>query len=479
MAALSLKQGVVGAVLAMGLGVCAWAQTTTPDEAPDPAKIAAAANLLTVDVKDLDLKDALKIISQASGLNIITDKDVRAKVTITLKDVSWQTALENILRTNQLTHRLQNGIIRVMTPETITREEETTPLVTKIITLNFAKAGDLLQSLTKMLSSRGMIDKNITTNSLIITDTPDALRRVENLANQLDVRTPQVQIEALIMSVKLTDTEKMGLDFTTVNKDRPERKIVQALKAPSSILDLYYGKSILPNWTLSAQLNFYMQDKRVKILANPRVLTLDNLPAQIEITEQVPYTYVSQSTDGSSTMSSTQFKDIGIKLYVTPHITKDKFILLGVKAEQSFVASFVGSTNEPSIDSRKVDTNFMLKNGEAAVIGGLRKKDSTVTIDKIPILGDIPFLGKLFRKEIKEIVENELVIFIAPRVVETTFLTDQEADKLEGGATELRPSPIDNSLPKKKVLPRDKAIRDALNNMAPSSPHSITTSSRK
>lgn len=447
-----------------------YALVSAQEQAPQktkqgPEKIEVAESLLTLDFKDVDLKDALKIITQASGLNIVMDNDVKATVSITLKDVAWQTALDSILKTNELTYRFEGNIIRIMTLDTVKKETDTLPLSTKVITLNFAKATDLQASLGKMISSRGNIQTNVNTNSLIVTDTPEILNKIENLASALDVRTPQVLIEALIMSVKLTDSDKFGMDFTLTHKQRPERKITQTLKAPSTVLDISLGKTIFPLWNLSETLSIFAEDKRVDILANPRVLTLDNLPAQIEILEQVPYTYTSQSTEGSSTISSTQFKDVGIKLYVTPHITKDRFISLMVKAEQSFVASFVGTTNEPSIDSRKVDTNFMLKDGESVAIGGLRKKDNTTTIDKVPLLGDIPIVGKLFRKEVKEIVNTELIIFITPHIMESSLMTVKEEYKLEKSLKELS----EKMTLKERLALRERAMQDVLNKLTFSS----------
>lgn len=435
-----------------------------PAASPETAK-----NLLTLDLKDVDLKDALKIISQASGRNIVMDNDVKAAVTITLKDVDWQTALDNMLKTNQLTYRFDEDIIRVMTLETVKQEIETLPLGTKVITLNFAKAQDLQQSLGKMISTRGNIQTNVNTNALIVTDSPEILAKIDDLANNLDVRTPQVVIEALIMSVKLTDTGRFGLDFTASHKENAQRglnrTITQALKASSTIMDITYGKTILPDFNLTAQLNFFAEDKRVKILANPRVLTLDNLPAHIEIIEQVPYTSVTQSTESSSAISTTAFKDVGIKLDVTPHITKDKFVSLSVKAEQSFVAAFVGTDNQPSIDSRKVDTNFMLKNGESVVIGGLRKKDNTTTVTKVPILGDIPFLGRVFKKEVKEVVNTELLIFITPHIMEDSLITVREEDKLDKSLDELN----EKLSLKERMALKERAISEALNKLAFSS----------
>jgi len=466
------NQGAILLSIILSLSAPGLAEEKAPLNSKSEAVKSAEVpgNLITLDFKEVDLKDALKIITQASGLNIVIDNDVKATVTITLKDVFWQTALENILKTSGLTYKLDGGIIRVMTLETVKKEAETLPVATKIITLNFAKVQDLEKSLNKMISARGNIQTNINTNSLIITDTPEILTKIEELTSKLDVRTPQVMIEALIVSVKLTDSERFGLDFTAANKKNAEkglnRTITQSLKAPSTIMDLYYGKTILPDFNLTAQLNLFAEDKRVKILANPRILTLDNLAAHIEITEQVPYTQTTASTQSSSALSTTEFKESGIKLDVTPHITKDKFVSLSVKAEQSFVAAYVGAqSDQPAIDSRKVETNFMLKDGESVVIGGLRKKDNTTTTTKVPVLGDLPFLGRLFKREVKEVVTTELLIFITPKVMEDSLMTVKEEDVLEKTLHELTPK----LTLKENADLREKEILKGLNNPALSS----------
>lgn len=433
---------------------CLLIPVYTQVEVPSVIKVESVGNFISFNLKDTDLKDALKIIAQASGLNIILDKDVKATVNINLKDIDWQTALDAILKTNELAYRIQGNIIRVMTLATIKKEEELTPLVTKIITLNFAKTEVLKSSLAKMLSARGSMEVNVPTNSLIINDIIEIVNKVEEVAKKLDIPTPQVLIEALVVSVKLTDIDMFGINWTiATHKQNPERKILQTLIGDmSKAVDLYYGNTVLNQWDFTNQLALYAEDKRAKILANPRVITLDNLPAQIEITEQVPYTSTSTSTEGGTT-TSTQFKEVGIRLYVTPHITKDRFISMSVKAEQSYLAGYVGKTNEPQIDSRKAETNLMLKDKETVVIGGLRKADNTVTIDKIPILGDIPFLGKFFRKENKETTETELLIFVTPHIMEEPLLSEREERKLQKSKDELY-------IEEKKE--RDKAISKVL-----------------
>ena len=430
-------------------------------EKPAPqAKTSPTANLISLNLKDVNIEDALKIISEASSMNIILDKDVKAKINVTLKDVSWQTALDNILKTNEFTYRTQDNIIRVMTLATVKKEDETLPLTTKIITLNFAKAEEIQKSLTKMLSPRGSIEINVPTNSLIINDSPDIILKMHDIITNLDRRTPQVMVEALIISVKRTDLLGYGVNWTAQNKNRADRSVKQVLKSTAgTALDLITRKSILPTWQLDAEITAFASDDRVSILANPRVLTLDNLPAQIEINEQVPYTYVSTSTQSSSSVTSTQFKDVGIKLNVTPHITQDQTISLNVQGEQSFAAAFVGTTNEPSIDSRKVSTNFMLQDGYTAVIGGLKKKDISTTVEKIPLLGDIPFLGKILFSKIKNTTtDQELIIFITPHIMDGMLMTKREKRNFTDSNEELA------GLTKaKKEHLRNFIIADALN----------------
>jgi type IV pilus assembly protein PilQ len=439
------------------LCVCSIFQPLGAQDEPKPLD---KDNLLALDLKDIDLKDALKIISQASGMNIILDKDIKAKANITLKDVTWQAALDNILKTNELTSKSENNTIRVMSLATVKKEEDTVPLSTRIITLNFAKCADLQASLGKILSSRGNIQINTSTNSLIITDTPEILARVEELADTLDIRTPQVMIRAIITSIKLEETENYGSDFTISHKLNDEygknRSFTQSLSLPSSVFDITYGKTILPDWNFTSLLTLLSENDKVKILASPKVLTMDNQAAQIEILEQVAYQDVSRSSDGASTIETTQFKDVGIKLYVTPHITKDKFISLSIKAEQSFVAGF--DDGQPRIDSRKVETNFMLKDNQTVAIGGLKRKANTVNIQKIPILGDIPYIGRAFRQEVKNTVNEELVIFITPSLTEGNILTTKDEYSLKDSSKEL----FGPESYKEKIILRNKAIQEAL-----------------
>jgi len=391
------------------------------------------SELLSLDFENTEIRDVIRVLSEISGKNIVISPDIKATVTVQLKDVTWETALDVILKTYNLTYKKEENLIRVLTFDQMKVEEEKIPLVTKIIALNFAKAEDIRPSLEKMQSSRGSMEVNIRTNSLIITDLPEVVQQIEDIAEQLDTRTPQVMIEALMADVKLTADEALGIDWTMGHpQDTHEMTMSQTLASSVTNVagSIAFGKTIFQDTDLAGVINAWQEDKRVDILANPKVLTLDNLQATIEMTEQIPYTSQSESTEGG-TVTSTQFKDAGIKLFVTPHITtKDNWISMNVQVEQSFRSGWTPA-NEPIIDYRKADTNLMVKDGETIVIGGLRKKEDTVTIDKVPIFGDIPLLGVLFRKTTKSITNVDLLIFITPRIVEDPRLTIKEQETLE------------------------------------------------
>jgi len=398
---------------------------------PTPSQI-SAPELLSLDFEETEIRDVVRVLAEVSGINIIVGPDVKARVTVQLRNVTWDQALDVILRTYNLTFKREANLVRVMTLDQMKIEEEKIPLTTKIIHLNFARAEEIVPSLEKMKSARGSIQTNTRTNSLIITDLPEIVQAIEEIAVQLDSRTPQVMIEALMADVKLTGDEQFGINWDVKTPDDfYETTFDQDLTLTGTTsAAIAFGKTIFHDYELDALINMWKEDKRVDILANPKVMTLDNLQATIELIEEIPYTYTSTSTEGGS-VTSTQFKESGIKLFVTPHITtKDNWISMNVQVEQSF-KSGVTATNEPIIDSRKAETNLMVKNKETIVIGGLRKKEDSVTINKVPFFGDVPLLGHLFRRTSMSTENIDLLIFITPTIIEVSALSIKEEETLE------------------------------------------------
>lgn len=384
------------------------------------------------DFRDADIRDVARAFSHISQKNIIVSDDVKANVTLRVQAMDWKEALNMILGAYNITLLEKDDYIIITTAERRKQAEEAGALETRVVRLNFVNVADTQKTLVSMLTSRGRIEIDTRTNSLVVTDIPDRVNQIQQVAVQLDTKTPQVMIEALILTVKLTDDEQLGIDWTLKPVENSEWKFNQALSLGRSTgFQIDWSKTVLPTWAdLATLIEYWKEQKRVNIIANPRVLTLDNLTATIDLTEQVPYLSQTQSTSGSSeVVQSTQFKDIPISLYVKPHITKDNFIFMNIKTEQS-IHSGDTSDNQPIVDSRKAETNVMVKSGETVVIGGLRKKEYTTTEDKLPFLGDLPGLGHLFKKTIKTQVDTELVIFITPRIATDVVLSDEDAKRL-------------------------------------------------
>ncbi|MFH0857925.1 MAG: secretin N-terminal domain-containing protein, partial [Candidatus Omnitrophota bacterium] len=353
-----------------------------------------------LDLKDADIRDVARAFARIGGINIIVSQDAQAKVTLKIQSTDWKEALMTILGAYNLAMLEGDNYIVITTLEGRRQAEEKGDLQTRVISFNFVDVGQIKATLTSMLTSRGKMEVDVRSNSLVITDIPDRIDKIQAVALQLDTKTPQVMIEAMVMTVKLTDDEQWGVDWLITHKDLAERKILQGLSLADSSSAyagyIKYGKTIFPWAVFNATIDFWLRNKKAEILANPRILTLDNLAATIDLTEQVAYTQTSQTTESSTIISSTQFKEVPVKLIVKPHITKDNYVFMTIHTEQSYQSGTSGG--QPIIDSRRAETNLMVKDGETIVIGGLRKKEQTRTVEKMPVLGDIPLLGTLFRR---------------------------------------------------------------------------------
>jgi len=401
--------------------------------APNETEVAQkqTPGLIDLDVKDVDIKEIARIFSRVSGLNVIVSEDVAARVTFKGANVDWETALNMILKTYNLTYVREGNFLRILTYSRLQQEEDGVPLVTKVIFLNFAKAADLQAPLGSIKSSRGNINTDAQTNSLIITDIPDRMSKMLGIIKALDKRTPQVMIEAMMVDVKLSKDEELGIDWTVTHKQRPERSFTQNLLAPASAGVIRYGKALLPIANLAATINFWCESQKAEVLANPKVLTLDGLAAKIELTEQIPYLSSTIEPTTGGVTSRYGFLPTGITLNVTPHISIGGSVSLEIKTEQSFSTGTDPTSGQPLIDSRKAETNLLVEDGETIVIGGLKRKNTTFTVDKIPLIGSIPFIGRLFQRRIDKSTNSELLIFVTSYIMKENRLTEEEQKQLE------------------------------------------------
>lgn len=387
------------------------------------------ALLIDLDVKDVEIKEIGRIFARITGLNVVVGEDVTAKVTFKGSDVEWESALNMILKSANLTYLREGNFLRILSYDKLRQEEQGIPLETRVVPLNFAVANDAIASLGGVLSSRGRATADVKTNSLVITDIPGSIDKTILILNNLDRRTPQVMIEAMLVNVKLTKDEQLGINWLITHKDISTRSIQQSISNTSSAAAIIrYGKTIFPYASLDATIRLWCEEQRAEVLADPRVLTLDGLPATIELTEQVPY-QTTHAQEGAI-VTSTILKDVGIKLSVTPHISVGGYVSMQINTEQSFRS---GTTTDqgPLIDRRKAETTMMAYNGETIVIGGLKNKNKTYTTTKVPLLGDIPFIGRLFKKTVDATTDTELLIFVTPLIVEHADLSEKERRALE------------------------------------------------
>jgi len=384
-------------------------------------------NKLYLEFREADIKEVARIFSKLSGVSILVSEDVKARVTLNIENLTWREAFELILKTYNLYSIEKNGVIIIVTYKKIQEEQDQSPLTTKILTLNFVDLNEAKIYLKSLMTKRGTLEGDKRTNSLIITDTPEVIEKAEKILKELDKKTPQVLVEVWMIDKKLTSEFEFGIEWSYYDKasldttGTPTKMWSQSLGVTKETLNIIYGKSVFQHFWLSGILQAYKEDGNSKILANPRVLTLDNIPAEINITEQVPYTDVQKTQDGS--MTSTQFKDVGIKLIVKPHITPDGHVVMDISTEQSFVNRFItdsSGSQQPEIATRKSQNTMLVKDQETIVIGGLRKRERKTTNKKIPILGDIPFLGNLFRNTQNTDEIRELIIFVTPIIIKDT-----------------------------------------------------------
>jgi type II secretory pathway component GspD/PulD (secretin) len=303
---------------------------------------------------------------------------------------------------------------------------------TEIFKLNFANAKSLEDTIQNLVSNDGRVGIDERLNCIVVSDTESSLEQISEAIERLDVKAPQVMIEALIVNVKLTEELKMGVDWTklgTLNNYLTQEFNITGSTNP-------YGKVIISktkdDWNFQGLIDFVETNKDVRILANPKVLVMNNQKATINSIEEIPYRELSETSEGGA-IGTVAFKEAGIKLEVTPQITDDGHIIMHIIPEQSAqIGTFTIENSEtPIIETRKTDTTLCVKNGQTIIISGLRKSEPSVVESKVPILGDIPLIGLLFRKVDTDQIDSELGVFITPHIYTDGKLSAEELKLIE------------------------------------------------
>jgi len=452
------------------------AAPAAPPAAPaPPAPLAGGPGRLSMDFKDADINNLLRIIAEVSGMNVVAGGDVTGKVTVRLVNVEWQQALDVILRINNMGYELDGNIIRVaplakLDAERTAREGarkaaadarrtevqvqvDVAPLVTKVVAVNYAKAADVLKNLDRLKTPR-RTDTSVVvddrTNSLIIQETAETIARMENLLKRLDIATPQVLIEARIVEATRQFSQSLGVEYGFFTNSQVQ--ISKGGLTPLSVFTSFPGgEAKTPFETdfkipiaisfpatgvgaagigiaafgqygqLFARLSAAENENKARVLSAPKVATMDNQEAEIRQGTQIPYTTVD-----SSGRTVVAFQDAFIRLKVTPHITNDRRISMKVEAEKSQPGAkieFAGGFAFP-LDQRKASTNIMVSNGGTIVIGGLMQANESESETGLPWLKNVPVLGWMFKSQsIGPNTKTELLIFITPTILEEPRLS--------------------------------------------------------
>ncbi len=408
---------------------------------------ATATGNVSLDFRDADIRNVLRVLSFKSGVNIVVGPEVAGTVSIQLKNVPWKQALDVILTTYGYGYEQKGNVITVTTIENLKQrrldkqvlsDQET--LQTKTFILNFGKSEEIVSTLEGMKSDRGSISLDSRTNTLIVTDTLDSLENMEEVIAKLDSITPQVLIEAKIVETTLNNSENLGVDWLMqVTATGAKRSNMwpfmnntdnQYLDDPFPGADRTVPDSTKANLNFSygtlnfTQLQSVFEILRTRtdtnILSNPRIVTLDNQMAKIIVGVDYPIpNYSFNQETGSLQVSGFTWRNIGVIFEVTPSINSSGFVTLDVTPEVSEMVGEVpfDNINLPLISKEQAQTKVMVKDGETLVIAGLIKDSVTDTEKKVPFLGSIPLVGRVFNKTDKTVVKTDLLIFITPRII--------------------------------------------------------------
>jgi type IV pilus assembly protein PilQ len=394
---------------------------------------------LSLDFKDADIKNILRLIAEVSNFNIITGDDVTGKVTMRLVDVPWDQALDVILQARSLGMSKVGNVIRIAPLESIKKEiqgeleakrvkEKLEDLAIELISVNYATAKEILPQVKSILSDRGDIKVDDRTNILIVKDIPRNIVLAKNLVKSLDTKTPQVLIEARIVEANLSFQKDLGISWGfmastgtdkkktfTVGSDTT--KVVDLPAAGGGILEFLFTSAYgLKN--LDVAISAYENKGELKVISSPKIATLDNKEASVEQGLRIPYTKLT-----SDNVATEDFIEANLKLTVTPHVTNDGHVKMSIKVKKDEPDySHTSSYGTPSINKKESTTEVLVKDNGVVVIAGIYTIKKSDTTTGVPLFSKIPVLGWLFKKESKISDTTDLLIFISPKILKDEIL---------------------------------------------------------
>ena len=412
-----------------------------------------SGEIISLDLKDYDIKDFFRLISEISGLNIVLDPNVAGNVTLKLVDVPWDQALDVVLKNYQLGGLLQGNVLRIATNGTLQGEQAAqkalrdaqdlaVPLDTRTFVLNYTKASDVSPTLQRMLSPRGTIIMDARRNALIVSDIPSQFTKVDDLVKFLDTAAQQVEIEGRLLSAVKSFSKDLGNQIGLLIGARSGNVLTGVpgtsspfARTPAPRVSTGAGLPLVANFPAggTSGLSFLMKaggdillDEIItaseakgtaKLISRPKVITQNNIAATVSQGTQIPV-----QTNVNNTIS-TQFLRFTLNLTVTPQITEAGTILLTVSIENS-QPDFARAVNGiPSVSTQQAQTQVLIPDGGTAVIGGILLDNDSVNIRQVPGLGSIPIVGNLFKSTSTIKSTSELIFFVTARIKPQDALT--------------------------------------------------------
>lgn len=391
---------------------------------------------LSFNFQDISVRDALRVIAESQNINIAIDDSVSGQLTLSLTEVTWQQALDTVVEVKGLTQHEQNGVMLIRANQlSVNIGSE---LNSELIAVNYASADQLMQVLLgssgfNLLSEHGTLAVDERTNVLLIRDYPEQIAATRKMVALLDVPIKQVQIEARIVTINQGNLEELGvrwglshvghsaevggsiegirLDSATIDQMLNINLAAQAVNASSIAFQVAkLGSDTLLDLELSAM----QRESKAEVISSPSLMTTNKKPAYIEQGTEIPY--LESSSSGATNVA---FKKAVLSLKVTPQITPGDHVLLDLNVTQDRPGEVVntGTGEAVAIDTQRIGTQVLVKNGETIVLGGIFQHSVFDSVDKVPLLGDLPLLGGLFRRTYQKIGKRELVIFVTPNVI--------------------------------------------------------------
>ena len=444
----------------------AAASPATADQTPaTPAAQAPkySGEPISVNLKDVDLRDFFRLIHEISGLNVVVDPAVKGSLTIVLDDVPWDQALDIVLKNNDLDKQLDGNILRIATKSTLRKEAEenrdlakaqaeAVDAITTTRQLSYAKASSLATTLKKFLSSRGDIIADDRSNTLIIRDIPSTLPVIDNLIRQLDRKSQQVQIEARVVQATRQFSREIGTQLaaalgtgnsTLGGASAVGTSPITHLPAPPLCVGTCAGTNPPAAGTLSSGnmplitnlgantptsgFSYIFQNGRFaldeiitaaenrgvgKLLSKPSLITQNNEKATVKQGVKIPVQTIINNT------VSVQFVDAVLELDVTPQITVEGTVFLDVTVNNDQIDNGIQRVQGiPAIDTQSAETKVTVNDGATVVIGGVMQTNQQTTIDQVPFVGSVPMLGNLFKRKVVSSTSQELLFFLTPRIL--------------------------------------------------------------